>query len=211
MDDALCNNIDTKTALMAIRDDLVGAANSYLMGNDMNLDILRLVCNYIRKILMMFGAVDDSMSEFRIESKQSAVENCSQEEQLMPYLSVLAEFRERIRSIGMELVDKESKLKVMKACDDLRDDILPNLGVRLEDREERTRMKLVDRDTLLKERQIKKDAEERKRIEKEKKRMESEEKEAKKRIPPEEWVLLEFPRDKFQSFDQKVSNNLLLL
>ena len=206
VDEALCNNIDTKTALVVIRDDLVGAANFYLSGSEINLDILRRVCNYIKRILTMFGAIDESMAEFNIDLKQSSSnQGSNHEEQVMPYLTVLAEFRERMRTIGMNLKDQESKLAIMKACDELRDDVLPNLGVRLEDREGRTRMKLVDRETLMKERQIKKDAEEQKRFEKERKRIENEEKEAKKKIPPEEWVKLEFPRDKFKSFDEKVS------
>ena len=45
---------------------------------------------------------------------------------------------------------------VLKLCDSIRDDVLPNLGVRLEDHEGQPPViKLVDRDTLLKEREEK--------------------------------------------------------
>ena len=45
---------------------------------------------------------------------------------------------------------------ILQLCDDVRDNILPNLGVRLEDHEgQPSVIKLVDRDTLLKERQEK--------------------------------------------------------
>lgn len=45
---------------------------------------------------------------------------------------------------------------VLKICDSLRDDVLPNLGVRLEDKEGQPPViKLVDRETLLKEREEK--------------------------------------------------------
>jgi cysteinyl-tRNA synthetase len=47
----------------------------------------------------------------------------------MPYLSVLADFRNNVRSHAREL--KASK--ILEECDKLRDDILPNVGVRLED------------------------------------------------------------------------------
>jgi cysteinyl-tRNA synthetase len=47
----------------------------------------------------------------------------------MPYLSVLADFRNNVRSHAREL--KASK--ILGECDKLRDDILPNVGVRLED------------------------------------------------------------------------------
>ena len=43
-------------------------------------------------------------------------------------------------------------LPILQLCDDVRDNILPNLGVRLEDLEgQPSVIKLVDRDTLLKE------------------------------------------------------------
>ena len=47
-------------------------------------------------------------------------------------------------------------LPILQLCDDVRDNILPNLGVRLEDLEgQPSVIKLVDRDTLLKEREEK--------------------------------------------------------
>ena len=51
------------------------------------------------------------------------------------------------------LTDQET----LQLCDDLRDDVLPALGVRLEDKEgTRTVVKLADKDQLLKEREEKK-------------------------------------------------------
>ena len=45
--------------------------------------------------------------------------------------------------------------EILKLCDLLRDEALPDLGVRLEDREgEAARVKLVDREELLKEREM---------------------------------------------------------
>lgn len=44
---------------------------------------------------------------------------------------------------------------ILKLCDELRDDVLPNLGVRLEDGISPPTIKLVDRDTLMKEREEK--------------------------------------------------------
>lgn len=45
---------------------------------------------------------------------------------------------------------------VLKMCDEVRDDVLPDLGVRLEDHETGTVVKLVDREELMKEREEKK-------------------------------------------------------
>lgn len=53
---------------------------------------------------------------------------------------------------------------VLKLCDQVRDDTLPTLGVRLEDHDDRaTAIKLVDREVLLREREEKLQQEELKR------------------------------------------------
>lgn len=49
----------------------------------------------------------------------------------MPYLNIMAEFRDKVRTHARTLKATE----ILKECDILRDDILPNVGVRLEDRE----------------------------------------------------------------------------
>lgn len=46
-------------------------------------------------------------------------------------------------------------IEILKLCDKLRDDVLPNLGVRLEDGTSPPTIKLVDRETLMKEREEK--------------------------------------------------------
>ena len=49
----------------------------------------------------------------------------------MPYVRILAEFRDSVRTHARE----SKNVDILKECDNLRDDILPNVGVRLEDRE----------------------------------------------------------------------------
>ena len=53
------------------------------------------------------------------------------EETVMPYVRILAEFRGSVRTQARETKD----MVILKECDSLRDDILPTVGVRLEDRE----------------------------------------------------------------------------
>jgi len=50
---------------------------------------------------------------------------------VMPYLQILAEFRENVRNEARTL----KAVSILKECDKLRDDVLPNVGVRLEDKE----------------------------------------------------------------------------
>lgn len=62
-------------------------------------------------------------------------------------------------------------------------------------------IKFVDKEELLREKKLKAEAEERKRLEKEKLKAEREAKEAQKRIPPTE--MFKSQTDKFSKFDEK--------
>lgn len=202
VDDALCDNIDTRSALDAMR-DLVTAVNVYLKGCAANCLLIRTIANYVAKILIVFGVLDEKSPEIKFDpvvnnGLDSAVDK---EELLMPYLEQLAKFREKMRSVGIQLKHKE----IMQACDELRDEILPNLGVRLEDKDNRTVLKLVGREQLLKEREAKLQAEREKQLEKERKKQEQLAKEAKNKINPKEMFLSE--TDKYSKFDENVSCN----
>lgn len=125
------------------------------------------------------------------------------EETVMPYLSALAEFRKAVR----EIARTQKCTEILDLCDTLRDDILPNLGVRFEDKDAAiTSIKLVDRETLLRERDAKKQAEAAKLAQKEKKRQEAAAAaaavEAQRKINPKEMFLNE--TDKYSAFDERV-------
>ena len=49
---------------------------------------------------------------------------------VIPILDATAGFRDRVRTIAREIKATE----ILKECDVLRDDVLPELGVRLEDK-----------------------------------------------------------------------------
>ena len=89
---------------------------------------------------------------------------------------------------------------ILEECDTLRDDILPNIGVRLEDsNEEVCKIKLVNKEELLKEKIHKKQMELERTLEKEKRKAEAAAKEALRKIPPSEMFKLE--KDKYSQFD----------
>lgn len=73
------------------------------------------------------------------------------EETIMPYLTVLSKFRDDIRTEAR--ANKASG--ILKICDELRDNVLPDLGVLIEDLADKTVVKLCDRETLIKEREQK--------------------------------------------------------
>ncbi|XP_029056571.2 cysteine--tRNA ligase, cytoplasmic isoform X1 [Osmia bicornis bicornis] len=196
---ALCDNIDTRSALDAIR-ELVTHCNIYRKQvKHQNTLLLRDIAVYITKMFTIFGAIPyphDTIG-FPVDS---ITENSNVEETVMPYLEVLASFREKVRNHAKVLKAND----ILEECDKLRDEILPNIGVRLEDsNEELCKVKLVNKEELLREKECKRKMEMEKSLEKEKRKAEAAAaaaaKEAQRKIPPSEMFKLE--KDKYSQFD----------
>ncbi|XP_019407545.1 PREDICTED: cysteine--tRNA ligase, cytoplasmic isoform X2 [Crocodylus porosus] len=201
--EALCDNIDTRTVLEEMR-SLISQSNSYIAAKKSarqipNRLLLESVSSYLTQMLKIFGAIEsDEIVGFPVGRNS---QNVNLESTVMPYLQVLSEFREGVRQIA-----REKKVPgVLQLSDALRDNILPELGVRFEDHEGLpTVVKLVDRDTLLKEREEKKKIEEERKRKKEEAARKKQEQEAAKlakmKIPPNEMFKLE--QDKYSKFDE---------
>lgn len=128
----------------------------------------------------------------------------------MPYLTILSEFRQVIRTHAKDVKANA----ILEECDRLRDQILPEVGVRMEDLDNAAAaVKLVDRDELIKERNEKKRIEAEKALEKEKKKAAAAEKaaltDAQKRIKPDEMFRTE--TSKYSQFDENVSLIILCI
>lgn len=203
--EALCDNVDTRTALDVVR-DLVTQCNIYIRDGraddkQLNALLLKRIALYITDLLHVFGAVEGPRGGigFPIDGGSSDVEQT-----VLPYLEALAKFRNSVRDIART----QKCTDILKLCDALRDDVLPNLGVRLEDREgAAVSIKLVSRDTLLKEREAKRLLEEQKNAAKDKKQQEAAAAaallEAQRKVNPKDMFLHE--TDKYSAFDDKVS------
>uniref|UniRef100_A0A2K6G8L2 Cysteine--tRNA ligase, cytoplasmic n=2 Tax=Propithecus coquereli TaxID=379532 RepID=A0A2K6G8L2_PROCO len=201
--EALCDNIDTRTVMEEMR-ALVSQCNLYMAARKAarrkpNRALLEHIALYLTHMLKIFGAIEeDSSLGFPLGGPGSSL---NLEATVMPYLQVLSEFREGVRRIAREKKVPE----VLQLSDSLRDDVLPELGVRFEDHEGLpTVVKLVDRDTLLKEREEKKRVEEEKRKKKEEAARRKQEQEAAKlarmKVLPSEMFLSE--SDKYSKFDE---------
>ncbi|KAM5316950.1 cysteine--tRNA ligase, cytoplasmic [Glossophaga mutica] len=201
--EALCDNVDTRTALEEMR-ALVGQCNQYVAARKAarrrpNRALLESIALYLTHMLKVFGAIEgESPLGFPVGGPGSGL---NLESTVMPYLQALSEFREGVRKIARDKKVPE----VLQLSDALRDDVLPELGVRLEDHEGLpTVVKLVDRETLLRERDEKRRVEEERRKKKEEAARKKQEQEAAKlakmRIPPSELFLSE--RDKYSRFDE---------
>jgi len=199
---AMCDNIDTMRVLYCVR-ELVVATNAYIekvrAGGNVNKQLLKNVAAYITRIFDIFGLIS---REAAVGFPTGGAGEADLETLVLPYLNSLADFRSNVR--GMARLVKAGD--ILGECDRLRDVVLPELGVRLEDKEnEPTVIKLVDKEELKKEKEEKLAMEERKRLEKEAKKAEAAAKaaalEAQKKIPPGE--LFRNETTKYSQWDDK--------
>lgn len=199
---ALCDNIDTRSSLDAIR-ELISNANVYIRDNQskVNVQLLEEIAIYITELLEVFGAIQKPKKSIGFPTAAAGGESAgNKEEILMPYLTALADFRKAVRENAREV----KATKILQLCDELRDEILPNLSVRMEDKEDRTVLKLVDREVLMREREEKKQREEQKKAEQlaklELQRQKEKEKLEQMKINPAD--MFKSQTDKYSAFDE---------
>eukprot|EP00795_Rhopilema_esculentum_P011490 gene11490-21706_t len=201
----LYDSIDTASAIQHMQ-SIVKLTNVYIGSKKQesvapNHAIVKRIAKYLTKMLKVFGANE---GEQEIGFAVAGAENVGNKEDLvMPYLALMAKFRKDVRAVAKE----EQSTKILSLCDVLRDEQLIELGVKLEDVEgsEESVLKLVEKETLLKERQQKLEEMELRRLQKEEtKRKKAEEKamkDAKAKIPPSDMFKHEI--DKYSKFDDQ--------
>ena len=85
--------------------------------------ILNSIGNYITFIFKTLGLIYDKKASNTLNTENI-------EDTIDPFMKVLSDFRIKVRDAA-KAKDPEA---VLKACDEVRDNILPHLGVRLEDK-----------------------------------------------------------------------------
>jgi cysteinyl-tRNA synthetase len=185
-----------------------GAASSSSSSNAISSVILGSVARYITTTFKTFGLVPSSVDiGFGMSNGNGlssggdgeANSGASKEDLLTPYLDVLTKFRETVR---VAAINGDTKA-VLTAADDLRDSVLPELGVRMEDKgsgkELTTVWKLDDPEVLRKEKALKEEAKAAKQAAKEEALRRAEEKEARARVPASQLFLS--MTDMYSKFD----------
>ena len=144
---AFCDNFDTPKALLALV-DLVREVNSYLedpeTGSKPCVLAVQKAALYVTTILRVLGVASGQHKiGFGLEESEGGGDK---EATLAPYLDTLNTFRTAVREAarGNSKDPKAMASQVLGACDAVRDEQLPKLGVRLEDRPEGARWKLDD-------------------------------------------------------------------
>lgn len=144
---ALADSFDTPTAMRALK-SLLSDSYTYLSERkeSPNVRLLIQVAVYVTKILSVFGVVTSQDQIGFASAGEGAV---STDEVVFPFVRALSDFRDEVRTSARALKAHD----ILTKCDNLRDNVLPELGVRLEDRElgEPAVFKIDDKDTLLRE------------------------------------------------------------
>lgn len=127
--EALCDNINTPLAFKILL-ELVKRTYEYeakTRNSTLKVHLIYLVSQYISSITKCLGLV--YKTEF-IDYFIYETEGKNDESILAPFVDVISQFRDNVKAAAFE----KDHIKVLKACDDLRDNVLPHLGVKLEDR-----------------------------------------------------------------------------
>jgi cysteinyl-tRNA synthetase len=199
---ALLDDFDIPGAIDSLR-ELVKETNKYLEENVVSSVVLSSAARYITSVLRVLGLVNDQADiGFPLDSGAGAgVEGAggSREATLTPFLDILTKFREAVR---LAAIAKDTT-SVLQAADQLRDLILPDVGVRMEDKGTGANVvtiwKLDDPEVLRKERAQKEEAKAAKEQQKLDAAKKLKEKEEKAKIDPKTMYLSQ--TDLYSAFD----------
>lgn len=198
--DALRDDFDTPAALQALS-ELVKSTNLYLNASSSHVSyLLQSVASFVTEIFRVFGlcrtvapaiGFDNSTSSLSLNNENSQDDGVG-EEGLAALLDAVVNFRSNVRAAKdankENTSDKDRMNIVLSECDKFRDDILPELGIRLEDKPDGSIWKLCDPEELRRERELKEQEAARKLAEKEAIKEQARLKELMNRMPPIEFM-----------------------
>jgi cysteinyl-tRNA synthetase len=154
--ECLCDNFNTPGAMAALL-AIVSDANSYVTKNSaVDALLLKKGATYVTRILRIFGVATQEDFGFPVGAEGAG----GYEEHVAPVVSAMVAFRDEVRAAA------KGTPALMKACDELRDEKLVELGVRVEDRADGARWTLDDPATLRQEQAAKKAKEAETRVQK---------------------------------------------
>lgn len=129
---ALLDDFDYSTAMSHLF-NLLGDVNKYMSGPSPKALLVKKVAAYFMRMLTVFGVIPDAEPGFNAGERTDSM--------VPPILDAITAFRSTVRQAARS---KAPPSVILNACDLLRDETLPDLGVRLEDVNETTVWKLDD-------------------------------------------------------------------
>jgi cysteinyl-tRNA synthetase len=170
--EALIDNFNTPLVIKLIK-ELINKTYEYenkTRNSTFKIHIIYSVASYVSFIMKSFGLVyrTEFIDYFILDSSQQ-----NSEQTLTPYIDTLTKFRDGIKTAAS--IDKDV-VKILKLCDELRDDILPYLGIKIEDKGKGipSIWKFYDKETYIKEIQKQKEVAESVKRKKEEEKKEKE-------------------------------------
>ncbi len=163
--EALCDNFNTPLVLKNIQ-ELISKTYEYeskTRSNTFKLHTAFSIAQFVANILKALGLVyrNEYLEYFILDSNQQ-----TSEEVVTPYIDTSVKFRDNIKAAAS--IEKDLT-KVLKLCDELRDDIYPYMGIKIEDKGKGlpSVWKFYDKEIYVKELQRQKEQAEMARIKKE--------------------------------------------
>jgi cysteinyl-tRNA synthetase len=153
--ESLLDNFNTKDAMMALL-KVISEANLYLRTPNIRPSTLTLqaIAVYVSQILKVFGAIDGA-DDFGFGNGADGMGDTVGGGGFESYIGAMVNFRESVRNAALEAAKggdaKAAIQSILQICDGLRDNVLPALGVRLEDRPAGTMWNLEDPKVMLRE------------------------------------------------------------
>jgi len=146
IDEALKDNFNTPTVMHSLS-YLISSTNDYITKypNNRRVPLLKKIGAYVTKILKIFGVIEEN--QIGVKDVKSESKGSIDKQELRPYILALTDFRTKVRET---VLNNGSMQEILELCDNLRNDVMPNFGVRLTDDGDFP-FDFVDREKLLKE------------------------------------------------------------
>ncbi len=143
---ALLDNFKTYEVIQLLV-DLVLECNKYLTAEDKPKNLLvKKVAIYVTKILKVLGVIQGGDQVGFGDS--GAGGGASKEDTISPYVDAFVDFREQVRTAAKS---KGGPGDFLKACDEVRDETMAKLGIRIEDSADKSIWKMDDPEAIRKE------------------------------------------------------------
>jgi len=195
---AFCDNFNTPEVISIIL-ELIKKVYEYedkcRLEKNLKIFLIYSIGKFISDILKCLGLVykTEFVDYFKISENNT---NSNYEEVITPFINVMSDFRDKVKDICIKENDPK---KVLAICDKFRDEILPNLGIKIEDKgkNEKSIWKFYDKEVYLREKQKENELKENKKKQKE---FEAKQYELKLSMTAKEYFASQV--DKYSEFDE---------
>lgn len=194
--EAILDDFDTPKAIGYLSELVRECNRSIESNNNFSSVVLLSVAKYVTYIFRMFGIITSNTDSIGFTNDSGGADK---EQLLTPVLNVITKFRELVR---IAAINGDCK-QVLQCADDFRDLVLPELGIRMEDKgsgvDVVTVWKMEDPEVLRKERALKEEAKQAKERQREEALKKQKEREEKAKIAPED--MFKGMTDLYSQFD----------